>query len=119
MITENKSISYIAYISCAQYGQRQLIRAARSMDDMMKNLANAGFSQDAKEEYGYVVDTDTVKTEKIYKLPDDCKLNLMYHGNYCIIFSITDFVNDVNTIIEAFEDLRQCNYHVIDSDGDE
>ena len=114
--TDQMAKSYVAYLSCGHYNSRSLIRTGSSVNDILSKLELD--ESKMTSEKGYVVDTDEIKTERIYDLDnvseeweDKWMHSIIHCGHrvYLIIFSISQ-ITDLNIIIDQFNDFNQMDY---------
>jgi hypothetical protein len=112
---DEKKKYYVAYFSIAYYNLRKLLfieKSIKDIDNKLKERYNTDISK-CKKMDGYVCDLDDIKTVGIYNVNKDSLLHKENGFNIIsgkiIILSIMDLLN-INTIIETFDDLGQCDY---------
>ena len=114
-ICVEKEKYYVVYFSIAYYNLRKLLfieKSIKSVENKLKERYNTDISK-CKKIDGYVCDLDDIKTVGIYNVVKDSKLHRENGFNIIsgkiIILSITDILN-INTIVEEFDELGQCDY---------
>lgn len=111
--------TYLAYLSCGYYGQRKMIHANNAYPLLKNYIIKMGFCfDDAKEIDGYIVDDGFTETLNIFEVDEKNLLrNEINHNNYPVYLIIMSFNNEdtdkaLNEIIEAFNDLNQCDFNM-------
>jgi hypothetical protein len=102
-----------------------MVCASADMKQMIEKLESLGLPQNPEEIIGgYVISTDTAKTEKIYRIYESKNNTLrdmvLHYSNatYIIIVSMREIVDDMNALVESFSDLGQGDYNLEESDSD-
>lgn len=103
---------FLVYLSCGKFADRKLLFVAESIDDIKKKIN----IDELKKANGYVIDNENIKTIGLYDVKENTIDDFWENYDRVLIILSVKSIMDINSIIEEFKELGQCDYYEVDDE---